>query len=420
MGLRVVYITGGVKKKMIQLRSAIEELRKVRGLRSEDEKRLERVIDTMRSVSSSEQEEEDDSALAWFGRVKRKRKRSDSWNSVPGNLGEALRCADDWSLFDGDALDEASQGFVISAYASRVFRRELVDVEILGHFTRIVDTEYGDNPYHNRLHGVDVMQAAHSMLSCRGPIRDALCDEVSHLAVLFAAMIHDLKHPGVNESFLIETQHELALRYSDDSTLERMHLAQGFELMQKYDWLKVTSKDFRRAFRSTVIHCVLATDLKRSNHYLSVFKGHCIDDEDDKKSLASMVVKLADVSHPARPRKTHLVWTRRIMAEFFRQGELEKRKGIDTLSPLCDPHSLDIPKSQRGFIDFVTRPVLDALDDFSKRRQQKSSPSDRTENFTMDAARRLLEGNYEFWAGGHADDEETATQVAEEIRRPFL
>lgn len=158
-----------------------------------------------------------------------------------------------------------------------------------------------------------------------------------------------------------------------------------------------------------MIHCVLGTDLVRSAHHIETFKSH-IDSESNfatnvpaTLSLACMVVKLADVSHPARTRKAHLMWSRRILSEFFDQGEQEARAGIP-VSPLCNQVSLDIAKSQSGFIDLVTRPILNAVHDFCLSKHETSSPDVARNSLptpllanNIAIAKRLLDENYAYW-----------------------
>ena len=86
------------------------------------------------------------------------------------------------------------------------------------------------NPYHNCIHATDVLLATNYMLGSK-----ALLDVFSSLeilAALFAALIHDVGHPGRTNQFLINTRHELALLYNDNSVLENHHLALAFKTMQ--------------------------------------------------------------------------------------------------------------------------------------------------------------------------------------------
>ena len=49
--------------------------------------------------------------------------------------------------------------------------------------------------------------------------------------MLTASILHDYRHPGVNNGFLMKTSHAIALRYNDESVLENFHVAEGFAVM---------------------------------------------------------------------------------------------------------------------------------------------------------------------------------------------
>ncbi len=46
-------------------------------------------------------------------------------------------------------------------------------------------------------------------------------------------MCHDTGHPGLNNPFLVDTSHELALRYNDKSPLENMHASRMFGIARE-------------------------------------------------------------------------------------------------------------------------------------------------------------------------------------------
>jgi hypothetical protein len=71
------------------------------------------------------------------------------------------------------------------------------------------------NPYHNSIHAADVALSLHFLLH-----KTQLIDQlkpIELLAALVAAIIHDFKHPGMNNAFEIATQSTLALTYNDMS-----------------------------------------------------------------------------------------------------------------------------------------------------------------------------------------------------------
>jgi len=49
-------------------------------------------------------------------------------------------------------------------------------------------------------------------------------------ASLMAALVHDVSHVGRTNHFLVNTQHELAVKYNDQSVLENMHIAVAMEI----------------------------------------------------------------------------------------------------------------------------------------------------------------------------------------------
>ena len=52
------------------------------------------------------------------------------------------------------------------------------------------------------------------------------------LALLVAALCHDLDHPGLTNAFQINSMSPLALRYNDESVLEHHHASTLFHILQ--------------------------------------------------------------------------------------------------------------------------------------------------------------------------------------------
>ena len=102
----------------------------------------------------------------------------------------------------------------------------------------------------------------------------------------------------------------------------------------------------------------------------------------DKGRVLSLLLHSCDVSHPAKTWGLHHQWTSRCMQEFFRQGDMERERGLE-FSPLCDRHNTMVPQSQigetqppasttgissvfLGFIDFIVIPTLSTCGEMIK------------------------------------------------------
>merc|ERR1712054_241068 len=99
--------------------------------------------------------------------------------------------------------------------------------DLQNYYTNFISTcsvGYGshkDVPYTNWNHAVDVCFTMFNVLKiCR---MSKYVGALDRFGLLCAAMAHDVGHPGRNNVFLIETDHELAIRYNDISPLENMH-----------------------------------------------------------------------------------------------------------------------------------------------------------------------------------------------------
>ncbi|CAG2163869.1 unnamed protein product [Oppiella nova] len=144
---------------------------------------------------------------------------------------------------------------------------------------------------------------------------------------------------------------DITLVYNDRSVLENYHISAAFKVMRESDSniLINLSKEEYREFRTLVIDMVLATDM--SSHFqqiktLKTLLGHTEFNIDKSKGL-SYLLHSSDISHPSKSFNLHYKWTKLLMEEFFRQGDMEKELGLP-YSPLCDRNTTLIPQSQIG------------------------------------------------------------------------
>ena len=147
-------------------------------------------------------------------------------------FGDTLRESDfqtqimSWSC-DVHDIELVSNGHPLQLVAATLFKVFSFDdtgcidtATFMLFMSRIEDAYQPNNAYHNRAHGADVTQTVAMFL--HDPTVSALCTQLDKFAAVIAAAIHDVGHPGVNNSFNVNTKSELALVYNDISVLENM------------------------------------------------------------------------------------------------------------------------------------------------------------------------------------------------------
>jgi hypothetical protein len=71
-----------------------------------------------------------------------------------------------------------------------------------------------ENSYHTDLHAADVEQTCYTFFKYGG-LKEALnLTDLDCASFLIAAIIHDFKHPGLTNNFLINSKNEIATRYN--------------------------------------------------------------------------------------------------------------------------------------------------------------------------------------------------------------
>jgi hypothetical protein len=253
------------------------------------------------------------------------------------------------------------------------------------------------NAYHNNLHAADVCANIDYFL--RQQNFNRLLSPVDILSALVAAVVHDVGHPGVNNTFLEATKHDLAITYNDVSVLENHHVAEAFKLMKArdMDWSTSLSSDDYKDMRETVIQVVLGTDMRAHFEYLTRFKskmagegfsGSTALERKDSRLLLTMALHAADIANPAKREVIATTWAKRSMIEFFRQGDKEAEMGLP-VSPFMDRSKTPLPATivncQIGFINVLVRPLLSEWTAFL------GDAAERDILLTLDSTLRLWE-----------------------------
>eukprot|EP00939_MAST-03C_sp_MAST-3C-sp1_P001749 g1749.t1 len=253
-------------------------------------------------------------------------------------------------------------------------------------FVRRVKDLMGENdvPYHNFYHAADVCHTVFSYLYLWGGTEYFTYLEI--FAALVAAFCHDLRHPGKNNSFQVETGSEVAMRFNDQSVLENMHAALTYEILAEQNghaniFVSLENdRDQRRRARKVVVTTILATDmsthfglqkefedvLKHTETMAPTAAQHAAQNKafilksSLRMTLLKVMVHSADISNPTKSWDVSKEWSERVVKEFFAQGDEERKRGIP-ISANMDRRTTNTAKLSLGFIDFIVAPLFTNL-----------------------------------------------------------
>lgn len=265
-----------------------------------------------------------------------------------------------------------------------------LDLNRVDNWLRSIEKAYRDNPFHNHLHGADVMCTMYFWFN--SSIFKENMNSLDLLASLAASCAHDVGHDGVNNLFHVKTWTVAATRWNDVSPLENLHASLAFKLLYKNEnnWLHTLLIGDQFYIRKLMVNLILATDNNQHRkHQESILTmASCIEQHDSKssgvfklregnergdingKSLPSRVpgevcekcvmlkaaIHISDISNAAKPNRIAVYWAESVTDEFFNQGDRERFMGLD-ISPLCDRFKSDMEQGQAGFIKFVVLPT---------------------------------------------------------------
>ncbi|KAI9345013.1 hypothetical protein BDR26DRAFT_1005825 [Obelidium mucronatum] len=241
-----------------------------------------------------------------------------------------------------------------------------IDIDVAKTFFREVESNYRDLSYHNSYHAADVLQTV-NLLLLSDPQMAQNFTKLEILAACIASAVHDVDHPGVNNNYLIQSSHPLAILYNDLSVLEYHHASKAFEIMQKpgMNIFAHFPNDQKRDIRKQMINMVIATDMSQHFTYINKLKSKIsasalkLQEAPDRALVLDMAIKCADLNNPAKSLESCKLWAFRIMEEFFQQGDRERLNGLN-VSMFMDRKETNIPKCQVGFVDILVTPLFEA------------------------------------------------------------
>lgn len=296
-----------------------------------------------------------------------------SWNFNALSLSKNQRV--NLAVYTVSKFHDDGDGFVNTGDEVGMFQR----------FATAVEKEYLPVPFHSFAHAVDVLHGVSRVL--RSISSGSFLSELEEFSLLIAAIGHDIGHPGVNNGFLSEVGHELAMQYNDRSPLENMHCAKLYTITGKpetnvfYHLSKEQYKEVRKNCIETILHTdmmahqAMVKDLQmlfqmntevftaepesddKGQMIISPAEVEIFSDNDTKTKVLNCVLHSADVSNPCKGWEVTHDWAMVCLEEFFAQGDQEKVLGIP-VQFLNDRDKLNKPNSQIGFIEFMISPFF--------------------------------------------------------------
>ena len=257
---------------------------------------------------------------------------------------------------------------------------EILNVSKLDPFLNSVSAQYKESSlYHNSMHGSDVTHSVYIFFTHSNAEKIAKTNVLDLLSIIIAALGHDIGHPGLNNTFLINDSTDMAITYNDISVLENFHASTLFKTLRKSEnniFEKLSSIDYK-IIRKRIISEILSTDmanhgkvislikskisLNENNEYkLNLLSGNEQTKNDEQQCLLDFMLHLADLAHNAKIFNISIQWVELLSEEFWRQGDLEKERKLP-VSFLCDRDDVNIPKSQTGFISGFVIPNYECL-----------------------------------------------------------
>eukprot|EP00922_Rhytidocystis_sp_ex-Travisia-forbesii_P058335 GHVS01086236.1.p1 GENE.GHVS01086236.1~~GHVS01086236.1.p1 ORF type:complete len:420 (+),score=43.54 GHVS01086236.1:40-1260(+) len=276
-------------------------------------------------------------------------------------------------------------------------------------FHAAVRLGYRSNPYHNFYHATQVFQGCHVALTkynCKKWLRP-----VDELALLSGALCHDIDHPGVNNGFLKNLHHPLALLYDDLSVLEQHHAAYSFRLLSKnssIDFRQEMSSAERTEYHKKFLLVILSTDMDTSAALAAQLKERCTrsplmkqgseeklttattaaasagcwrwrrrsqedvqnsaataavsplsldaTNESDRDLLLSGLIHCMDIGNVLMAPPINLMWADMVTEEFQLQVELEKKMALPVTVAIDAKTEYDRINMQISFLNYIALP----------------------------------------------------------------
>lgn len=250
-----------------------------------------------------------------------------------------------------------------------------IDYTNLMNFLTKVEQGYStyNNPFHNFMHGFNVMHGIYMLLSCTPASTYFRSHQI--LALLIASLCHDLGHRGRSNTFEVNNRTLIANTHHDESVLERHHAAMTFIILNEdnSNILENLNRKKYMAIRKLIILAILSTDMTKhlkiiednKNRFLQLDAQKMGAKDNDIETLTGLMIHCSDLLHPCKSFEIYEIWSILVSQEFTDQYNEEVKLDLPITTFFKD---LDKPvvyySNEIGFLGYIVKPLWECLQMF--------------------------------------------------------
>eukprot|EP00980_Cylindrotheca_fusiformis_P006369 scaffold1356_cov123-Cylindrotheca_fusiformis.AAC.50 len=254
---------------------------------------------------------------------------------------------------EGICLDEVEEIIELPTFDQAAYKSKDVEVSPdvvaqLVSFVKMVASMYRFNPFHNFEHASHVTQSASKLLSRIVAVKHIeegkqlhdhtygiTSDPLTHFAVIFSSLIHDVDHRGVPNFLLVKEEPGLGALYRKQAVAEQNSVDVAWNLLMDPSFTALrrtiySNESEMRRFRVLVVNCLMATDIfdkelaaLRKARWQNAFFGEHENDQSvvsiNRKAtiVIEHIIQASDVAHTMQHWHVYSKWNERLYAEMF-------------------------------------------------------------------------------------------------------
>lgn len=237
-----------------------------------------------------------------------------------------------------------------------------IEPKAFGSFVVRIRAHYRANSYHCFAHACHVLLNASRLLGDLQAADAVAFTAEERFALLFAALVHDLDHPGHTNMFEIERSSELARRYNDQSVLEMHSISLAYKLADSDNLFSgIADAAKRKTLRARVVELVLATDIGPPSgadrnmlikaKWDAAFAGgyDLAGSESQRMCVLVQLMRAADVGSAMQPYHIFANWSHRLSIESNRAFGLTPEAHTKTQGPFMGKYCLPLIRLIRKY-----------------------------------------------------------------------